>query len=96
MECTEACGQIFNVGSDEEITILELAERVCDMTGQRSEIVFVPYEEAYTEGFDDMRRRVPDLSKLQALIGYEQTRDLTAILRDVIAYESGERAAVAR
>src|SRR5262249_18295766 len=55
----EARGQVFNVGSDEEITILELAERVRSLTGQKSAITFIPYEKAYGEGFDDMQRRVP-------------------------------------
>jgi len=94
MRYPQARGQIFNVGNDEEITILGLAERIREMTGGRSEIVFVPYEEAYAQGFDDMRRRVPDLSKLKAMIGYEPTRDLTAILKDLIAYESTTRQAI--
>jgi UDP-glucose 4-epimerase len=87
----EARGQIFNVGNDEEITILELAERVREMTGGRSEITFVPYEEAYTEGFDDMRRRVPDLTKIKNAIGYRTTKNLSAILEDVIEFESGTK-----
>lgn len=87
MRAPEARGQIFNVGNDSEVTILELAEKVREMTGGKSEIAFVPYEEAYAEGFDDMRRRVPDLTKLKKLLDYQPTRDLTAILKDVIEYE---------
>lgn len=94
MECPQARGQIFNVGNDEEITILKLAEQVREMTGQRSEIVFIPYEKAYTQGFDDMRRRVPDLTKVKKLIGYAPTRNLTDILKDLIAYESDVRRAI--
>jgi UDP-glucose 4-epimerase len=80
-----ARGQIYNVGSDEEVTILELAQRVRKMTGNRSEIQFVPYAKAYVEGFDDMRRRLPDLAKVAKAIGYRPKRKLDDILTDVIA-----------
>ena len=87
----EAAGQVFNVGNDEEITILELAERVRALTGGRSPIRLVPYGEAYTAGFEDMVRRVPDLTKIRRLIGYRPTRDLDQILADVLAeLEKGE------
>ena len=78
-----ALGGVFNVGNDEEITIRALAERVRAITGGRSSIREVPYSEAYTAGFEDMMRRVPDLSKIRALIGYRPTRDLNSILEDV-------------
>jgi UDP-glucose 4-epimerase len=81
-----AIGQVFNVGNVEEITILALARRVRDMSGSRSEIVFVPYDQAYEAGFEDMPRRVPDLRKLHALIGYEPKVQLDEILRQVIDY----------
>lgn len=87
MDCTQARGQIINVGNDSEITILGLAQRVKELTQSPSEIVLIPYEEAYGEGFDDMRRRVPDLTRAKSLVGYEPTRELDDILRDVIAYE---------
>jgi UDP-glucose 4-epimerase len=87
MECREARGEIVNVGSAEEITILALAERVRDQAGSESEIVRIPYEEAYGEGFDDMRRRVPDVSKANRLVGFEPRKQLDDILRDVIAFE---------
>jgi UDP-glucose 4-epimerase len=83
-----ARGQVFNVGSDEEVTILRLAERVRDLTGNRSEIVFIPYSEAYAEGFDDMMRRVPDLTRIRRLIGYEPRFRLDDILKDVIRHEA--------
>jgi UDP-glucose 4-epimerase len=83
----KAMGQVFNIGTTEEITILELAERVRNLTSSSSEIVFVPYEEAYTAGFEDMPRRVPDLSKIRATIGYRPTIGLDEILRSVIAFE---------
>ncbi len=90
MERPEAAGQVFNVGNDSETTILELAEKVQGMTGGRSEIVLVPYDEAYTEGFEDMQRRVPDLTKIAEWIGYEPQYSLEDILRDVIEYVSNE------
>jgi len=80
-----ARGQIYNLGTDEEVTILELAERVRKITGGRSEIRFVPYETAYVEGFEDMRRRAPDLAKVRQAIGYRPTRRLNDILADVVA-----------
>jgi UDP-glucose 4-epimerase len=80
-------GEVFNVGSSEEVEILELAERVKDLTGASSEIVTMPYEEAYGEGFEDMHRRIPDTSKIQAAIGWQPTLSLHDILEDVLAEE---------
>lgn len=79
-----AIGEIFNVGNDEEITIRGLAERVKALTESASELRFVPYEVAYETGFEDMQRRVPDLGRIGALVGYAPKRDLDAILRSVI------------
>jgi UDP-glucose 4-epimerase len=81
-----ATGEVYNVGSEEEVTIAELASLVKDKTGSASPIVFVPYEEAYEEGFEDMPRRVPDLTKIQRLIAYRPTLALGEILDEVIAY----------
>jgi UDP-glucose 4-epimerase len=82
-----AVGEVFNVGNDrEEITILQLAERVKTRASSESAIELVPYEKAYEEGFEDMQRRVPDLSKLRALTGYEPRVQLDEILDRVIAY----------
>jgi len=83
----QAVGEVYNVGSDQEVTILELAERIKRLTGSDSRIVFVPYDEAYEEGFEDMMRRVPDLSKLHDLIGYAPKIKLDEILASVIDYE---------
>jgi UDP-glucose 4-epimerase len=83
----KAVGQVFNVGSQHEITIRKLAERVKEIVPSASEIRSVSYDEAYEEGFEDMMRRVPDVSKLQSCIGFEPKRSLDDILRDVIAYE---------
>jgi UDP-glucose 4-epimerase len=82
-----AVGEVFNVGNDrEEVSILELAQRVKDRTGGRSAIELVPYDRAYEEGFEDMHRRVPDLSKLRALTGYQPKVGLDEILERVTAY----------
>jgi UDP-glucose 4-epimerase len=90
MDNEEAVGQVFNIGSNEEVSIMELAERVKKLTGSKSEIVRVPYDEAYEEGFEDMPRRVPDISKVGALVGFRPTMDLDGILQSVIEYYSGQ------
>ncbi len=82
-----AVGQVFNIGSTEEVTIRELAERVITVTGSQSQIIYVPYEEAYAPGFEDMRRRVPDLEKVYQLIGYEPTFSLDDTLKRVVDFE---------
>jgi UDP-glucose 4-epimerase len=84
MNHPKAEGQIFNVGSTEEISILELANKVKQMTGSRSEIVLVPYDEAYESGFEDMARRVPDIGKIQELIGWKPTVGLEETLETVV------------
>ena len=85
MEQTAARGEVFNVGNDEEVTILQLAERVRALTGSKSVVRLVPYHEAYTAGFEDMVRRVPDLSKIRRLMDYRPSRSLDQILADVLA-----------
>jgi UDP-glucose 4-epimerase len=85
-----AAGEIYNIGSDEAVSVIELAERIKRVTGTASEIRFVPYEEAYGEGFEDARHRVPDISKLRMAIGYRPTRTLDEILADVIAAFRGQ------
>ncbi len=80
-------GEVFNIGSSEEVSILELALRVKEVTGSASEIVTIPYAEAYEAGFEDMQRRVPDASKLEAAIGWRQTLTLDDILADLLADE---------
>jgi UDP-glucose 4-epimerase len=84
-----AIGQVFNIGSTEEVTIRELAERVIAATSSPSKVVYVPYDEAYAPGFEDMRRRVPDLGKIQQLIGYEPHYTLDDTIKRVIDYERG-------
>jgi UDP-glucose 4-epimerase len=80
-----ANGEVFNLGSDEETTIAELAQMVKDLTASRSVIEYVPYEKAYEQGFEDMRRRVPDLTKIRKAIGYEPQVNLAELLRRVVA-----------
>ncbi|MET0648470.1 MAG: GDP-mannose 4,6-dehydratase [Pyrinomonadaceae bacterium] len=91
MDKDEAVGEVFNIGSSEEVSIMQLAERVRELTGSKSEIVTVPYDEAYEEGFEDMPRRVPDTSKVSALTGFRATVTLDEILRSVIEYYSGRQ-----
>ena len=76
-------GQVINLGNSEEVSIKGLADRAIALTGSKSEIQFIPYEEAYGDGFEDMRRRVPSLDKAKRLIGYQPTRSLDDIINDV-------------
>jgi len=85
MERPEAVGEVFNLGSQEEVTIRELAEKVIALTGSGSRISTVPYDEAYEEGFEDMQRRVPDITKASRLIGFRPTVNLEGILKMVIS-----------
>lgn len=89
MDHSDAVGQVFNIGSDEEVSILELAKRIKQLTKSDSEVVFVPYDEAYEEGFEDMPRRIPDTAKIRELVGFKPRRNLDAILKSVIDFESG-------
>jgi UDP-glucose 4-epimerase len=82
----KAIGQVINIGNTEEITIERLAERVRDLSGSKSIIKYIPYDQAYESGFEDMPRRVPDLSRVAALIGYAPTLSLDDILNQVIDY----------
>jgi UDP-glucose 4-epimerase len=87
IEEPKAVGEIFNIGGEGEISINELAERVKGSVGSSSPIERIPYELAYQEGFEDMERRVPDLTKIRQLVGYRNTHDLDAILQKVVEYE---------
>ena len=86
MEKPEAYGQVYNIGNNQELTIVDLARQVRDAAGSKSEIVFVPYEKAYEQGFEDMVRRVPDTTKIKALTGWQPTIALPQILGDVVEY----------
>jgi UDP-glucose 4-epimerase len=89
MDHPDAVGQVFNIGSNEEVTILELAERIKELTKSDSEIIFVPYNEAYEEGFEDMPRRIPDISKIAALVDFHPRLRLDGILQSVISFHTG-------
>ena len=82
----KAIGQVINIGNTEEVSIRALAERVRAKTNSTSTIKLIPYDEAYESGFEDMPRRVPDLSKIKAMVGYEPEHTLDDILTDVIEY----------
>jgi len=84
MERPDAYGQVYNIGNVDEVTILSLAEQVIARSGSSSPIVFVPYEKAYEPGFEDMPRRVPDITKVNRLIGWHPTIALSQILDDVL------------
>lgn len=89
-----ATGEVFNVGSTHEISILDLARRIIELTGSRSPVELVPYEQAYATGFEDMRRRVPDTTKVMDLTGWRPTRSLDDILRETIAEATAEQAEI--
>jgi UDP-glucose 4-epimerase len=89
-ECTEAHGKVVNIGSDEEVTMNDLALRVKELADSPSEIVRVPYEKAYVEGFEDMRRRVPNLQLAHKMIGYKPQHSLDDIITTIIKYWRGE------
>lgn len=87
METEEAIGEVFNVGSTQEIQIRELAQKVIQLAGSSSKIEYISYEDAYGEGFEDMKRRVPDISKIRNLIGWQPEVDLDELLQKVIVHE---------
>jgi UDP-glucose 4-epimerase len=80
-----ARGGVFNVGATDEISILDLARRIVELTGSRSQISFTPYDAAYGKGFEDMYRRVPDIGKIRALTGWSPSRSLEDVINDVAA-----------
>jgi UDP-glucose 4-epimerase len=91
MELPSVAGEAFNIGSQEEVTIGQLAHLVIELVQSKSQTVYVPYSEAYEEGFEDMVRRVPDISKAKRFIGFAPTMNLKDILQSVIAYYQGNQ-----
>src|SRR6266508_3399908 len=92
IEHPQAVGEIFNVGSEQEITIAELAVMVKTMTRSNSPIRFIPYDQAYEEGFEDMQRRVPDIGKIKKFINFRPTQSTQEIVESVIEYYHKENA----
>ena len=85
IDSNETIGGVFNVGNNKELSILELAKAVIAETGSSSTIEFLEYEKAYGAGFEDMERRVPDISKMEHTVGWVPTRDLKTIIGDIAA-----------
>ena len=92
---SEGSAEIYNVGSTERIRIFDLAQRVIELTGSRSELTYVPYDRVYDEGIEDMLHRIPATGKIEAAIGWRAERDLVQILDDVVAHARATPAAAA-
>ncbi|MBW2171060.1 MAG: GDP-mannose 4,6-dehydratase [Deltaproteobacteria bacterium] len=92
MESEKAMGEVFNIGGTEEISIEDLAKKIVAMTGSKSKIDYIPYEVAFEKDFEDMERRVPGIEKIKECISFEPKTDLDGILKNVIAYISGNAA----
>lgn len=90
IEENRAIGEVFNIGSQEEISIEKLAKEIIALTHSRSKIEYIPYETAYEEGFEDMQRRVPDTTKVNKLIGFTPTYTLAEIITDIVAFVKKE------
>ena len=88
MDSEKAIGQVFNIGNNEQISILNLAKRVIQLTESTSVIKKISYELAYPEGFEDMQRRVPDLSKIKRVLGWEPKISLDQIIRDIADFQN--------
>ena len=88
MDSDKAVGEVFNVGNNQQISIMELAKKVIELTGSSSSIEKVAYENAYPEGFEDMQRRVPDISKIKQVLGWTPEINLDQIIKDIAAFNS--------
>ena len=88
VDSDKAVGNVFNIGNNQQISILELAKKIIEITGSKSEIVKLPYSEAYSEGFEDMQRRVPDISKIKNALGWTPQIGLDQIIKDIAAFHS--------
>jgi len=87
MACPAAAGKVFNLGSDEAVSIRALAERVARLVDPKLAIEHIAYAKAYAQGFDDIRARIPDLTRIRATIGYTPEYQLDDILREVITWK---------
>ena len=88
MDSDKAIGEVFNVGNNQQISIMELAKKVIEITGSKSSIEKIAYEKAYPEGFEDMQRRVPDISKIKRVLGWAPEINLDQVIKDIAAYSS--------
>jgi len=88
MESEQAVGQVFNVGNNQQISIMDLAKKVIELTNSKSEIIKVPYSKAYPEGFEDMQRRVPDISKIKMVLGWSPQIGLNQIVQDIASFHA--------
>ena len=88
MDSDKAVGEVFNVGNNQQISIMELAKKVIEITGSKSVIEKIAYEKAYPEGFEDMQRRVPDISKIKQVLGWSPEINLDQIIKDIAAFNS--------
>jgi UDP-glucose 4-epimerase len=88
IDSDKAIGQVFNVGNNQQISIMDLAKKVIEITGSNSEIKKIPYSEAYPEGFEDMQRRVPDISKIKKVLGWSPEIGLDQIIRDIANFHT--------
>ncbi len=91
MDSDKAIGEVFNVGNNQQISIMELAKKVISVTGSSSSIEMVEYEKAYPPGFEDMERRVPDISKIERVLGWKPQIGLEQIIKDIAAHNAGAR-----
>ena len=88
MDSDNAVGEVFNVGNNQQITIMELAKKVIEITGSKSTIEKISYDKAYPDGFEDMQRRVPDISKIKRVLGWQPEIDLDQIIKDIALFHS--------
>lgn len=93
-ESDEASGKVFNIGSEEEISIMDLAKQIKEKTNSHSEIKIVPYALAYDDGFEDMQYRKPNIERIKALIGWKSNYRLHEILNEVIIYQRNKNAQI--
>ena len=91
IDSDQAIGQVFNVGNNQQISIMDLAKKVIEITGSKSEIKKIPYSEAYPAGFEDMQRRVPDISKIKNVLGWSPEIGLDQIIRDIADFHRIEK-----
>jgi UDP-glucose 4-epimerase len=88
IDSEDTIGEVFNVGNNQQISIIELAKKVIEITGSKSEVIKIPYSHVYPEGFEDMQRRVPDISKIKQVLGWTPEINLDQIIKDIAAFNS--------